>query len=267
MARIRTVKPNLFRHEGLYKAERRHRLPLRLAFIAMFTVADREGRFKWRPGEIKPDVFPHEPKLNFGKVLDALESEGFLQKYEVDGELYGVIPTFREHQVINARESASILPPPNDSAILATREREVQTMHVHAHGEGKGKGREKEREGKAIGALVEFDDLHTIFVERQVSHELQRAWIAAYPDVPWIKAQIRKAIAWEASQPRPKKQFGSFITNWLLRGWDDRPRVVPPPPKALDLSSYKKSPEELEREDYNRKLSEEFDRIASGGKP
>lgn len=53
MSRIRTVKPELFKHEELFDAEQNSKLPLRLAFIGLFTVADREGRFKWRPRTLK----------------------------------------------------------------------------------------------------------------------------------------------------------------------------------------------------------------------
>ena len=46
MSRIRTVKPELFKHEELFDTELASGLPLRLAFTGLFTVADCEGRFK-----------------------------------------------------------------------------------------------------------------------------------------------------------------------------------------------------------------------------
>ena len=42
MARIRTIKPEFFRHADLYEAERETGLPLRLAFAGLWTAADRE---------------------------------------------------------------------------------------------------------------------------------------------------------------------------------------------------------------------------------
>ena len=53
MSRIRTVKPELFKHEELFDTELASGLPLRLAFISLFTVADCEGRFKWRPRTLR----------------------------------------------------------------------------------------------------------------------------------------------------------------------------------------------------------------------
>lgn len=161
MARIRTVKPELFRHEGLYEAEQETGLPLRLAFIGLFTVADREGIFRWQPRQLKLDVMPYE-QIDFSRVLDALATRGFLVRYACAGEEYGVIPTFRKHQVINNRERPSDFPgiEQADRVIeceiigLPTREARVidasPTPLVQVQGEGKGTGRELEGEGKGL---------------------------------------------------------------------------------------------------------------------
>lgn len=146
MSRIRTIKPEFFRHEDLFDAELQEELPLRLAFISLWTIADREGRFKWRPRSLKSDCLPFD-EIDFSRVLDALMSRGFIVKYEVDGEPYGCIPTFTTHQVVNNREAKSILPAPNENNKL-TREARVpnasSTRLVHEQGEGKG----REQEGK-----------------------------------------------------------------------------------------------------------------------
>lgn len=109
MARIRTVKPELFRHEGLYELEIETGLPIRIAFAGLFTVCDRRGRFVWRPRQLKLDVLPYD-EIDFSRVLDALVTRGFVVRYENSGELYGCIPSFERHQVINNRESESELP-------------------------------------------------------------------------------------------------------------------------------------------------------------
>lgn len=111
MQKIRTVKPELFHHERLFDVEAAVKLPLRLAFIGLWTVADREGRFEWRPRTLKSYVLPFD-KVDFGAVLDALKKARFIGKYEVKGETYGVIYDFTHHQRINHRETASRIPPP-----------------------------------------------------------------------------------------------------------------------------------------------------------
>ena len=100
MARIRTVKPELFKHEELFELEEQTGLPIRIAFVGLFTCCDREGRFKWRPRALKLDVLPYD-MVDFSRVLDALTTRGFVVKYEVDGEVFGEIPSFKRHQTIN----------------------------------------------------------------------------------------------------------------------------------------------------------------------
>lgn len=112
MSKIRTVKPELFRHEQLFEAEQKSGFPLRLIFIGLFTVVDAEGRFRWRPRQLKLDILPYDD-INFNLVLSALADFGFIKRYECDGEYYGCIPTWRKHQNINQREPDSHLPDPH----------------------------------------------------------------------------------------------------------------------------------------------------------
>jgi hypothetical protein len=109
MPRSRVVKPAFFKHAGLYDAEVESGLPLRLAFEGLWTIADRAGRFEWKPREIKTDVLPYDP-VDFADVLAALERHGFVRRYVVDGRTYGVIPSFDRHQPFHPREAASKLP-------------------------------------------------------------------------------------------------------------------------------------------------------------
>jgi hypothetical protein len=134
MGRIRTVKPGFYKHEELFEAEKLSGLPLRVAFSGLWTVCDREGRFVWKPRMLKTDILPYD-EVDFSDVLDALEQAGFIEKYTVDGRTYGQVPSWSEHQVINPRESKSVIPPPDASP-------RVEEVANPAHGEGKG------REGK-----------------------------------------------------------------------------------------------------------------------
>ncbi len=97
MGKIRTVKPDLFRHEKLFEAEQQSGFPLRLIFIGLFTVVDAEGRFRWRPRQLKLDILPYD-EINFESSLIALVECGFIKKYVYQKEWYGCIPTWRKHQ-------------------------------------------------------------------------------------------------------------------------------------------------------------------------
>jgi len=107
--RIRTVKPEFFKHDGLFEAEMTSQLPLRLAFIALFGCCDREGRFCWRPKRLKAEMMPYD-EVDMAVILDTLATHGFIQKYQHQGEWYGCIPSWLRHQYINQREAASEIP-------------------------------------------------------------------------------------------------------------------------------------------------------------
>jgi hypothetical protein len=109
--RIRTVKPEFFRHEDLFDAEIETGLPLRLAYQGLWCAADREGRFRWRPRTLKSEIMPFDD-LDFSRVLDALATRGYIVKYSSGTDEFGWIPSFKAHQVINNREKDSNLPNP-----------------------------------------------------------------------------------------------------------------------------------------------------------
>lgn len=142
MARIRTVKPALFKHEELFDAEVETGLPLRLAFIGMWTVCDKAGRFKWKPRSIKSDVLPFDD-CDFEAVLDALAYYGFIVKYEVDRKAYGCVPSWLEHQNCNAREAESALPGPSEGEQVHACEKQVHAHDLHVGKGSEGKGRER----------------------------------------------------------------------------------------------------------------------------
>lgn len=145
MARIRTIKPDFFRHEGLFEAERETGLPLRVAFAGIWCAADREGRFRWKPNQLKLDVLPYD-SVDFSRVLDALRTRGFIVAYGPEQSLLGYIPSWKVHQFINNREAASTLPEP--PALITqfdasrTRDERVKVI-TKWKGKGKGKGKGK----------------------------------------------------------------------------------------------------------------------------
>jgi len=152
VGRIRTVKPDVAKHELLFDAEKETGLPIRFAWVMLFTQCDRAGRFRWRPRQLKSDILPHDD-VDFSRVLDALWTRGFIRRYRVEGNDYGYIPTWDKHQIINNRESNSEIPEPSESFLLqavdasSTRAARVvkddakSLRHTQGEGEGEyGKG-------------------------------------------------------------------------------------------------------------------------------
>jgi hypothetical protein len=249
MARIRTVKPDLFRHEELFESEQSLGLPLRLVFIGLFCCCDRAGRFEWRPRKLKLDVLPYDD-IDFSRVLDALATCGFVVKYEVSGVIYGCIPSFSNHQVINNREKQSELPEISAGKVLlgpllrepcenngvVTRDSRVSDTSATRHGNAQeeGKGREGERKGitacaaaenlsasnspdskapatKSIGLPLLGELVYVVDAD-----QLKRL-AELFPDLD-VEQEVRSMIGWFDCHPeklRPRTQIRQFINSWL----------------------------------------------------
>ncbi len=246
MGRIRTVKPELFTHEDLFEAEQETGLPLRVAFIGLFTCADREGRFKWRPRTLKLAVLPHDA-VDFSRVLDALVTRGFLVRYASEsGEEIGLIPTFTKHQVINNRETPSDLPAPPANLDLTgistrtpTRDPRVDdASDTRAQGKGKeGKGKEGNEEANASvdsGAPAPVVDLLGAAVANAGDSEsaalhcpiarIVKVYHDLMPDNPRVKVlndKRKRAIAarWREASKLDCKPFGYSTVEAGLNAW------------------------------------------------
>lgn len=117
MARIRNIKPGFFKDADLFDAEKETGLPLRIAYAGLWTVADRAGRFKWKPREIRIDILPYDD-VDMAAIMAALVRFGFIFKYKAAGFDYGYIPNFEKHQFINKNEAKSQLPDPKENINL-----------------------------------------------------------------------------------------------------------------------------------------------------
>lgn len=209
MARIRTIKPDFFRHEPLFEAEKATGLPLRIAFAGLWTAADREGRFRWKPRSLKLDCLPYDD-VDFEAVLEALRAAGLVVKYTVDGSEYGFIPSWHKHQHINQREAASNLPVPSDAQASAST-----CEHIPARGEGK--GREEERNGSKNaapdGAHLEPPSAESELFRRgkevlgKSSGGLISQLVKAKGAIPLARAAIETA----AMKQDPREYIGAII--------------------------------------------------------
>jgi len=100
--RIRTVKPDFFKHDKISDLK-----PLtRLLFIALWCMADRRGRLEDRPKRIKAECLPYD-ECDLDAMLWELHSAGFLDRYEVEGLQVIEISAFEKHQRISGKEAES----------------------------------------------------------------------------------------------------------------------------------------------------------------
>ena len=62
--RARNVKPGFFVDSDLSEVD----FASRLLFIGLWCYADREGRFEWKPKQIKASIFPYD-KVDIEKLI------------------------------------------------------------------------------------------------------------------------------------------------------------------------------------------------------
>lgn len=243
MARIRTIKPEFFLHEGLYDLEASTGLPIRLVFAGLWTQADREGRFVWRPRKLKTQIIPYDD-VDMVRTLDALHQGGFIVRYTIDGEDYGSIPSWPEHQTVNVREPESKIPaPPLDASSTVP----VQYRNIPAHDENvfarvEGKGKERKgREGERVDVSTlsaDADALPPRYLSFSPSEPrtppydtIHAAWnsIATECGIPTAReltAARKQSIRTRWTDPSWRTSYAEAITRIrgspFLRGENDR---------------------------------------------
>lgn len=248
---IRTVKPELFRHEELFDLETENTLPCRLFFIGLLTCCDREGRFLWRPRTLKSLIMPYDDQVDVSKMLDLLAEAGFVERYGPESQ-YGLIPSFGRHQNINNRESDSDIPPPErlDDACPTRAPRgdceELQlgdaTQQPPSNSATRLEGNGKERKGKEhLEHASSFSEFWNRYPKKVKRPDAEKAWrqVAGPDHLTAILESLRKK-EWP-----PDPQFIPYPATWLRnQQWLDDPRnpgweknEAPPPtvkpPKAI----------------------------------
>ena len=122
MARARNVKPAFFENEILGTLAPH----ARLLFVALWLLADCEGRLENRPARIRAFAFPYET-VDCEILLRELAATGFIEIYEVDGNFYIEVLNFSKHQNPHPREAKSTIPAPlktkSNAKALPSREK------------------------------------------------------------------------------------------------------------------------------------------------
>lgn len=96
MARIRSIHPSLLTDEAFMTLTVEAPLAVTL-LIGLWTEADDQGVFEWKPLTIKARVLP-APVADIVPLLDLLVRVRFVLRYELDGREYGAIRNFTRFQ-------------------------------------------------------------------------------------------------------------------------------------------------------------------------
>jgi hypothetical protein len=225
--RIRTFKPSIFLNEQLCDSEKESGLNTFKAFCGLMSCSDREGRFPWMPRRIKNLIMPEE-NIAFEEMLNILWRYDLIEKYKHQDKIYGFIPTFKRHQVINKREPISVLPDVEDGEIIDYKTQESKSLHCNARvKQTKARG-EVEVEGKGSGIHLSATLQGTVSrsvvsiplidgTEHNVTELDIEEYTKTYPAVD-IKEQLLLIRAWNRDNPRnrkTKKGIARHIGTWL----------------------------------------------------
>lgn len=139
MARIRTIKPDVWEDEAIGRVSR----DARLLFIGLITQADDDGRLRGDLRLLRAKIYPYDEGLTAKEIqswIDELAGLGLVQVYE-RGYTYLCLPSFRDNQVIN-KPVPSRIPAPDAGETVIREDYGSPTVGLREDYDGEGKGRE-----------------------------------------------------------------------------------------------------------------------------
>lgn len=106
MARIRSVHPGLFTDEAFVQLDAQAQILL----IGLWTQADDNGVFEWKPRTLKMRLLP-ATRVDVEAVLAKLERGDFIRRIEVGGRGFGLVRNFGRYQKPKKPSYVHPLPP------------------------------------------------------------------------------------------------------------------------------------------------------------
>ena len=248
MARIRTIKPEFFRHEGLQDLEIANPgMYSMMVFEALWGHCDNKGVFEWKPRQLKLDILPFLP-FDMAETLDILAHASMVKKYEVDGKTYGKVETFEKHQRISGKEFHDGDKFPDVPSEVSEKASEVIGKQRGSIGEipesQEGKGRERNI------AQTLFDAFWISYPKKKSKGDAEKAWLAIKPN-EHLADEILQAVERAKTSVQWQEQGGKFIpypASWLRdKGWFDEQKptiaLVPSRPPKPDGDYVWREPE------------------------
>jgi len=226
MARIRTIKPEFFTSEDIVSLS----AMARLLYIALWCEADKEGRLSWKPRTFKMRYLPGDD-CSVEDLCEEIIEAGLVELY---GNGLAFIPSFKNHQHINPRESESVLPDPHEFEENTTRAPRVTDASLTHREEGR-EGKESKTRRVASVDEVGFATFWHAFPNKKAKADALKAWSKLKPD-DLLQASILKAIESQRQGEEWRKEGGRFIPHpatWINgRRWEDATEGSPMGPNG-----------------------------------
>lgn len=232
------INSELFRNVELGECEPQ----VRLLYIGMIVNADDEGRMRAHPKYLRASIFPFDLIADAAiiEMRSVLAAKKIIILYEVEGVEYLQHPKWGKWQILRKdRVKSSDCPSPrgqmatkwqpNDTQVGAEpNPTEVNPTQPNpktplALNPEKSKGSNLKDHPWLLGLDLYLAD------EKLMTKiwTVDKAWMKAYPGID-IGMEIKKAHAWEITNPdRAKKNRIKFFNTWLSRA-QDRPRMAQP---------------------------------------
>lgn len=216
MARIRTIKPEFWRHEGLCELpESTH-----MFAAALLNYCDDYGYFNANPKLIEGEIYPlRKPSVKIPESLRSLQSIGYLELGTgSDGRHYGRIVGFTQHQRVSHPTDSKI------STLSITWEHsgnapeELQNSPESFRPEGKGKEQGKERSVSRASRFEEFWEVCPLKVGKGAAEKLFESAIRSTDPEILIAAMRRYSVEQRATE----KKYIAHPKTWLSqKRWTD----------------------------------------------
>ncbi|MDG2168086.1 MAG: hypothetical protein P8L44_09205 [Opitutales bacterium] len=241
--RIRTIKPEFWKHEDLAGYSRE----TRLVAISLLNYSDDEGYFNANLRLMRGELFPlDEESFDLAQCLNDLEEIEYIRIYESNppGRRFGKVVNFNKHQRIDRPSGSKIKDKCNfsetstngrkrvdeDSTLERNREQGTEGKDLTAPEVPKTKlslNPYKSRRGRVLDGnqLKAFLDFWNAFDFKKNKAEAADAWIdlgdLAAEDLERINIAA-KAEASERPELRRRNQNYRQAANWLAaRPWED----------------------------------------------
>lgn len=236
--RARSLKPGFFKNDLLGDIA-----PLgRLLFQGLWCLADREGRLEERPKRIKAEILPYD-ECDVVALLDALEDNSFIMRFQHLGVGYLQVINFLKHQNPHKNEKASEIPPPERSS-----ESTVQTPGQHQSDpadslnltpdssfltddsiEQRKPTRPQSKPRKQAQEISKsqqdrFDEFWQAYPRKRNKGQAERAWSKLQPNRALFE-RIMGALSTARTCQDWVKEAGQYVpypATWLnSKGWED----------------------------------------------